>query len=72
MSLPFRKRVIDQCFDELTKPVASRKNLSAADRVIREILSDRSLRISALITFNPRDFEDVCKRFRREVFGLAQ
>ena len=70
--LPFRKSVIDQCFDELTKPVASRKNLSAADRVIREILSDRSLRISALITFNPRDFEDVCKRFRREVFGLAQ
>lgn len=69
--LPFRKRVIDQCFDELTKPLGGRKNLSAVDRVIREMLSDRNLRISALITFNTRDFEDVCKRFRREIFGLV-
>jgi hypothetical protein len=69
--LPFRKKVINQCFDELSKPPANRRNLSAVDRVIREILSDRSLRISALITFNPRDFEDVCRRFRRAVFGFV-
>ena len=69
--LPFRKRVIDECFDELRKPPKIRKHLSAVDRVIREILSDRNLKISALITFNPRDFEDVCERFRRRVFGLV-
>ena len=69
--VPFRKRVVSQCFDELARPQASRRNLSAVDRVIREILSDRNLRVSALITFNPRDFVDVCTRFRCKVFGPA-
>ena len=67
--LPFRRRVIDDCFDELTKPTRIRKNLSAADRIIRGILSDQNLKIGALITFNPQDFLDVCQRFRRQVFG---
>jgi predicted nucleic acid-binding protein len=66
--LPFRDRVIDECFDQLLLPVNGYRALSAADRVIRKVMADRNLRISGLISFNPKDFQDVCKRFRRDLF----
>ncbi len=69
--LPFRQRVVEECFDELAVPIANRRNLSAADRVVRRVLADRNIRISAFITSNPKDFEDVCKRFRRTLLALA-
>jgi predicted nucleic acid-binding protein len=60
--LPYRERVIEDCFRELGKPPGRYWRLSAADRVIRNILADRSVRISAFLTFNRGDFADVCKR----------
>lgn len=36
--------------------------LSLVDTVIREMLSDESLKIDYLITFNIKDFIDVCSR----------
>jgi predicted nucleic acid-binding protein len=65
--LPYREGTIDECFRELGKPMPQCRNLSAADRVIRNMLSDRNLRIHAFVTFNPKDFNDVCGKFGREI-----
>jgi predicted nucleic acid-binding protein len=67
--LPFREGVVNECFDELRKPPVHYRELSAVDRVIRRILSDSNIQISAFLTFNPKDFVDVCKVFRREVLS---
>ena len=63
--LPFRDGVVDECFDELKKPPLHYRKLSAADRVIRRILSDLNIRISVFLTFDPKDFVDVCMATRR-------
>jgi predicted nucleic acid-binding protein len=60
--VPYRDRTIDDCFDELGKPLPQYRNLSAVDRVIRNMLSDTNLRIHAFVTFNPKDFSDVCRK----------
>ena len=65
--LPYRDRTIDECFEELGKPLAQYRNLSAVDRVIRNMLSDTKLRIHAFVTFNPKDFGDVCRKFGCEL-----
>jgi hypothetical protein len=63
----YRDQVIQDSFDELRKPEGRQRNLSAVDRVLRNILSDTNLRIDAFITFNVADFSDVCGRFGREL-----
>jgi predicted nucleic acid-binding protein len=65
---PFRDTVINECFDELGKPLPQYRKLSAVDRVVRRMLSDTHLRIHAFVTFNPGDFVDVCAKHRRDVF----
>ena len=67
--LSFRDGIVDECFDELRKPPVHYRRLSAVDRVIRRILSDSNIQITAFLTFNPRDFVDVCKAFRRELLS---
>ena len=66
--VPFREDVVDESFSELRKPDPVRRNLSLVDRVIRRILMDRSVRIDALIAFNPRDFADVAKPISEKCF----
>jgi len=63
----FREEAIDECFKELGKPRQQYRDLSLVDRVLRKILSEQNLRIHAFVTFNPRDFHDVCSRFGREL-----
>ncbi len=65
---PFRDTVINECFEELGKPLPQYRKLSAVDRVVRRMLSDNNLRIHAFVTFNPGDFVDVCTKHRREMF----
>ena len=36
--------------------------LSLVDSVLRQMLFDETLHIKAIVTFNPRDFSDVCHR----------
>lgn len=43
--------------------------LSLVDLVIREILSDESVRIDSMVTFNQRDFADLCASRRIEFFN---
>lgn len=64
--LPFRDGIVEECFAELgrNRPRA----LSAADRVVRRMLSDKQLRIDAFITFNVGDFADVCRKSGRVIY----
>jgi predicted nucleic acid-binding protein len=66
---PFRDDIFNECFAELRKHPAGYRPLSLVDRVIRRILSDVNVRISALITFNPKDFSDVCTKFNRQMLS---
>jgi len=63
--LPFREGVVEECFEGLGDH--RYRALSAVDRVVRRILSDRKVRIDAFITFNPGDFADVCRQFGRQL-----
>jgi len=65
--LPFRDGVVDDCFAELGRD--RYRGLSAVDRVLRRMLSDTHPRIDAFITFNERDFADVCQKFRRQLYS---
>ena len=58
---PYRANVIEDCFGQPGRP------LSAVDRVIRNILADPRMQISAFVTFNPGDFADVCRKFNRQL-----
>lgn len=53
--LPYREVAIRQTVDEQSP-------YSLADNVIRLMLSDPNLRIATLLTFNPRDFYDICAK----------
>ena len=68
--VPFRQDLAEECFDDLALPAREQKKFSAADRVVRKMLADRNISINFFITGNPRDFEDVCKRFRRLILPL--
>ena len=67
--LDYREKALEECFKESQKDPRSYRSLSLVDRVIRNMLSDVSLRIDYFITFNIKDFEDVCKKFRRILIG---
>jgi len=54
---PYRRTALADTFDEA---VAGRRSISLCDMVIRLMLQDANLKIHALLTFNPRDFTDVC------------
>jgi len=62
-----REGIVDECFDQLRNPSLQYRSLSAVDRILRKVVADTNLRIHALLTFNPRDFRDVCERSRCEM-----
>jgi predicted nucleic acid-binding protein len=64
--LPFRDGMVEECFEEIG--MDRYRALSAVDRVLRRMLSNRDLRIHAFITFNAADFVDVCHRFGRRLY----
>ncbi len=65
----FRELAIRECFDECARPQSQYRGLSLVDRVIRLMLTDVNLRWDALITFNLRDFADICTRLRRPIIS---
>lgn len=46
------------------------KEFSAVDFIIRNILEDTNIKTDALITFNIRDFEDICYSHGIEIISL--
>ncbi len=63
--LPFRQKALEECFSEISKPAFHYRAMSLVDRVIRNVLSDLSLKIDSFITFDYKHFIDVCKKFNR-------
>ncbi|MGA1839469.1 MAG: hypothetical protein ACMUIU_02500 [bacterium] len=61
----YRERALNLVFD-LKRGVNS---YSLVDLVIREILKDTTIKIDALVTFNPKDFIDICMLRNLEIFN---
>jgi predicted nucleic acid-binding protein len=62
---PLRFAALDDSLAELGRSARSYRALSLADRVVRALLADTKLRIDYFVTFNPGDFSDVCRKYRR-------
>ncbi len=54
----------------IREAIIGRRHISLVDMVIRQVLEDRSLKIDYLITFNQKDFLDVCRKGRIELHLL--
>lgn len=54
----------DLAFDSTTSNRG--RGISLVDNILRVMMSDQNLKIDTLITFNTRDFVDVCARCRIE------
>jgi hypothetical protein len=67
--VPYREKVVQDCFDELGRPPGAYRTLSAVDRVLRNILMDPAVLIHAFVTFNAADFADVCRKRNRELIA---
>jgi predicted nucleic acid-binding protein len=61
---PYREAALASVFD-----VRTGLRLSLVDAVIREMLADLSLRLDAMVTFNARDFTDVCAKRGIDIIG---
>jgi predicted nucleic acid-binding protein len=59
---PYREAAYNETF-----VLARKRPLSLVDMVIRCILDDVNVRTDCLLTFNPRDFVDVCRRRQIEI-----
>jgi predicted nucleic acid-binding protein len=57
---PYREKALEECFAETARTNGYR-GISLVDRVLRMMLNDKKYRFSGLITFNERDFVDVCR-----------
>jgi len=54
-------------YDQILREV-ERRPISLVDRVIRSILEDVSTKIDVLLTFNHRDFADICRTNQIELW----
>jgi predicted nucleic acid-binding protein len=61
---PYREDALD---DTIRLSAIGKRNISLADMVIRHVLQDDRWKIDYLITFNEKDFTDVCKRRRIQI-----
>lgn len=61
---PYREEALEATFREAR---LGRRTISLCDMLIRLIIQDANVRIHALLTFNIRDFVDVCTSKREEI-----
>jgi predicted nucleic acid-binding protein len=48
-----------------------RRPISMVDMLCRLLIADPQIRIDYLLTFNPKDFHDLCRRHRVEMWNLS-
>lgn len=65
----FRQTAMDGCLAEIERPPQHYRALSLVDRVVRGILAQVNVRLDLFITFNPKDFIDVCTRAHRAILA---
>ncbi len=58
---PYREKALESVF--------SKSQYSLVDMIIREILMDVSIKIDAILTFNPSDFRDICAQRNIELLS---
>ena len=63
---PFRKNSLDEWWARDLK-LSSWRGLSLVDRVLRAVLERGSTRVHALLSFDHRDFSDVCGRLKVKI-----
>ncbi|KAA6327818.1 hypothetical protein EZS27_023222 [termite gut metagenome] len=49
--------------------IRKKRPISFVDMIIRSMLTDVDLKINALVTFNEKDFSDICYRRKIELIG---
>ena len=57
----------DACRRSVLATAPLGRRLSLVDTVLRSIIEDDNVRVAGVLTFNPRDFADVCRRHRVEM-----
>jgi len=62
--MPYREDALEATFREAR---LGRRTISLCDMLIRLIIQDTDVRIRALLTFNAKDFVDVCTSKRVEI-----
>lgn len=55
----YREKALEQTLEWAR---IGKRQISLVDMVVRHILGDTKFRIISFITFNPKDFVDICKR----------
>lgn len=63
--VPYRSAAYAAVFKENVKD----RNLSFVDCVLREIMKDINININSILTFNKKDFVDLCHKRRIEFFN---
>jgi hypothetical protein len=58
----------DTVLSDTVRYVQHGRSLSLVDSVLRQMLIDERLHIKAIVTFNPRDFSDICHRQDIELY----
>ena len=53
----YRDKALENTYSIHRKPIPS---ISLVDSIIREILSDTNVKVEALVTYNEKDFKDIC------------
>lgn len=62
---PYRDNVYQQLIDSYKR---QEQIYSMVDFIIRDIIADINVKLDYLITFNKRDFEDICRRRGVEIY----
>ncbi|WP_448528363.1 hypothetical protein [Raineya sp.] len=63
--VPYRDIALEKLLDD--NSIDRKCNLSLVDIVLREMLADISFKINFFITFNAKDFADICSKRRIEI-----
>ena len=60
----YRNAALEATFNAIT---AAHRPIALVDMVLRLILEDVNVRKHGILTFNPRDFVDLCRKFSIEI-----
>ena len=55
------------CYNNVLATSKRNRPISLVDVVLRAVIEDENVRVSAILTFNPKDFVDVCRKHRVEM-----
>ena len=58
----------NKAFEDLILHSSKNRSISLADSVLRLMILDKKLKIDYLLTYNIKDFHDVCKRMNVEIY----